>query len=84
MEKLRQEDTSKDFEMNAHKMQKFISGPPKVNIMFLRLLNKLDTSSKMMCQDSMEARVFLQKDTLSSLGTPSHITKIGQYVTKKQ
>lgn len=58
-------------------MEKYIEGPIKVNNMLFMLQNKLDTGSKSIHTDAMEARVSVQKDNMNSLGTPSQSTKLG-------
>ena len=57
LKQLRQDATREDLELSAHRMQKFIGGPVKVKTTLLMLQNKLDTSSKIMYLDAMDARV---------------------------
>lgn len=68
MEKLRWEATREDLEMNSHNMQKYTSGPVKVNTMLHMIQNELDTGSKTIYPDSMEARVRFHKDTIKQFG----------------
>ena len=55
-------------ELSAHNMQKYIGGPIMVNTMLHMLQNELDTGSKTIYLDAMEARVFFQKYTIKEFG----------------
>jgi len=68
LEQIRKESSREDLELNAHKILKFINGPVKVKTMFLMLQNELDTSSKIVYPNSMEARVFFQEDIVKYFG----------------
>ena len=68
MEQLNREATREDLELSAHNMQKYIGGHVTVNTMLHMLQNKLDTGSKTIYLDSMEARVCYQKNTIKQFG----------------
>ena len=50
--------------MNTQNMQKYISGPVKVNIILLMHQKVLDTSSENIRSNAMEERVHLQEDNI--------------------
>lgn len=64
MEKLRQNATREELELKKQNMHNFIGGPVKVRTMVLMLQNNLDTDSKTIYLDSMEARVHFQTKTI--------------------
>ena len=71
-------------DLNAHNMQKYISGPIRVKTMFLMLWNELDTGSKTMYPGALEARVHFRKDIIRQFGdTITQYQAWHQYVTEK-
>lgn len=68
LEKLRWEATREYLELSAHNMKNYIGGPIMVDTMFLMLQNDLDTGSKTIYRDVVEARVYFQKDTIKQFG----------------
>lgn len=59
VEKLTWEATRENLDLNTYNMKKYIDGPIKVNTMLLMLQNEVDTGSKTIYLDAMEARIRL-------------------------
>lgn len=84
MEKLRQEATRDDLGLSAHNMKKCIGCHVMVNTMMHMLQDELDTSSRTIYPEFMEARVNYQKDTIKYFeDVITHYQSWNQYVTEK-
>jgi len=71
-----------DWELNTYTMKKYIDGLVKVNTMLHMLQNQLDTGSKTIYPDAMEARAYFQKDTIKKFwDTITKYQAWHQYVT---
>lgn len=57
MDQQRHNYSGEDLEINKYNMQNFIDGPIEIRTIFIMLQNELNTSSKTVYPDSMEARV---------------------------
>lgn len=65
MEQLRQIATKEDLEANRQNIHKYIDGHVQVQTIFIMLQKEIETSSKYLYLDAMEARVWFHPDTIT-------------------
>lgn len=85
LKQLRQETIREDLELSSHNMKIFISVPVKVKTLLVMCQNELDTGSKIVYLDAMEARVHFQQDIIKKFGDSITQYKAwNQYVIEKK
>lgn len=63
-----QVDTKEDLEVKRKNMQNYIGGPFQINTMMLLVKKEIQTSSKLVYLNSMEARVWFQHNPIAQFG----------------